>query len=79
VVRGAGAGWRSPALVKSCRMTRSLHRVMRAISRGPCPWLVRSLNGEVPFRVLAAVRAADRRHRGRSHPSQRPSSPTRQA
>jgi hypothetical protein len=32
---GSGAGWLSPALVRSCLMARSLHPVMRAILRGP--------------------------------------------
>ena len=45
---GSGAGWRSPALVRSCLMARSLHPVMRAILRGPYPWLVRSRSCSVP-------------------------------
>ena len=43
-----GAGWRSPALERSCRMVRSLYPVMRAILRGPCPWLARSRSCSVP-------------------------------
>jgi len=41
-VRVWWSGSRSPELVRSCLMVRSLHPVMRAILRGPYPWLVRS-------------------------------------
>ena len=43
-----GAGWRSPALVRSCLMVRSLHPVMRAILRAPYPWLARSRSRSLP-------------------------------
>ncbi len=45
---GGGAGWQSPALVRSCLMACSLHPVMRAILRAPYPWLVRSRSWSSP-------------------------------
>jgi Winged helix DNA-binding domain len=50
----AGAGWRSPVLVRSCLMVRSLHPVIRAILRGPYPWPVNARAGPcraVPVRA----------------------------
>ena len=45
---GRRVGWRSPVLVRSCPMVRSLHPVIRAILRGPYPCPARSRSWSVP-------------------------------